>query len=346
MALGVVIPVARQRAFDSNGAPLAGAKLESWLAGTSTPQALYSDDALSVPLPNPVIADGNGYFPAMFSEPVALKLELRTSADVVIWTTDDITSTNLFTGLIATAVRFGHYIGEPSPPTNFDGLNISSHVIVEPPYDSSAMIRTAPQIDATLQTAILKLAGFLSEIDILLGSAGAPLVYGMEIVGPSIGTLGAVPIQAHTLKISGLPTIGATRFGIDIEDAGLSVGGPLRKDATITPTQLTANVNDYNPTGIDAAYMVRLSSDASRNITGLLVTGAGGPSATQNLNGRELWLTNVGAQNVVLVHESASSVATNRFILPGAANYTLTPGLSCLVIYDNTDGRWRVLGNA
>ncbi len=41
----------------------------------------------------------------------------------------------------------------------------------------------------------------------------------------------------------------------------------------ISPSQITSNQNDYNPTGLSGASTLRLSTDASRNITGL----QGGP---------------------------------------------------------------------
>lgn len=47
------------RAFDSNGKPLAGGKLYSYLTGTTTPQATYADPT-GTPNDNPVILDANG----------------------------------------------------------------------------------------------------------------------------------------------------------------------------------------------------------------------------------------------------------------------------------------------
>lgn len=97
----------------------------------------------------------------------------------------------------------------------------------------------------------------------------------------------------------------------------------------ITPTQITSNQNDYNPTGLSTASTIRLSSDASRNITGL----QGGS------DGRLLFLQNVGGANVVLVDESASSTAANRFALDG--NQTIVPDQLVILQYDSTASRWR-----
>lgn len=84
-----ILPEVRWRAIDENGQPMAGAKLYSYVAGTSTPQALYSDSLLTTPLANPVVADSGGLFPELFVLPTGYKLDLQTSAGVSKWTADN-----------------------------------------------------------------------------------------------------------------------------------------------------------------------------------------------------------------------------------------------------------------
>lgn len=99
--------------------------------------------------------------------------------------------------------------------------------------------------------------------------------------------------------------------------------GPAR-----TPAQITADQNDYSP---GVGLFQRWSSDASRNVTGMV--------AGQDGEVRFVW--NVGAQNIVFVNESASSTAANRFACSTGANQTL-PTLRCLrAMYDATSSRWR-----
>lgn len=81
-----------------------------------------------------------------------------------------------------------------------------------------------------------------------------------------------------------------------------------------------------------AASVIRLSTDASRDLTGL----AGGS------DGRMAYIHNVGAQNCVLKDESASSTAGNRFALNG--DYTLRADTSVILMYDSTSSRWRLFG--
>lgn len=76
-------------ALDAAGNPLSGAKLYTYEAGTTTPQAVYQDAALTQPHTNPVVADSAGRFPAMYADG-AIKLDLRTSADVAVRVTDNV----------------------------------------------------------------------------------------------------------------------------------------------------------------------------------------------------------------------------------------------------------------
>lgn len=76
---------------DGNGNPYAGAKLYFYVTGTTTLQNTYSDSALSSANTNPVVADANGLFSAIYLDPtLTYKAVLKTSADVTIWTRDPI----------------------------------------------------------------------------------------------------------------------------------------------------------------------------------------------------------------------------------------------------------------
>lgn len=101
----------------------------------------------------------------------------------------------------------------------------------------------------------------------------------------------------------------------------------------ISPTQLSANTNDWAPTGIDAATVIRASTDASRNLTGL----------TGGRDGRLIVLRNVGSNAIVLKDSDANSTAANRFDF--GADITLAAKQHALLQYDATDSRWKMLGN-
>ena len=65
----------------SEGVPAAGYQLFFYESGTSTPQDVYADPGLTTPLANPVVADANGRFGAIWLSPSpAYKVQLFTAA--------------------------------------------------------------------------------------------------------------------------------------------------------------------------------------------------------------------------------------------------------------------------
>lgn len=109
----------------------------------------------------------------------------------------------------------------------------------------------------------------------------------------------------------------------------VSTGGRLAI-LPATPAQIIADQNDYNP---GTAGFFRLSSDASRNITGILA-GATGARMT---------VINVGANNIVLQNQNAGSALANRIITGTGADITLAPDDIAELWYDLATARWRVL---
>lgn len=107
----------------------------------------------------------------------------------------------------------------------------------------------------------------------------------------------------------------------------------------ISPTALSADQNDWSPTGLSTASVIRASaSSAGRNITGL----AGGA------DGRIIVLYNTGSLFLTLKNESASSSAANRFSFGGLGTVTnpdisLWTGDSVVLMYDSTASRWRCI---
>lgn len=54
-------PVAKQQFFDASGKPLAGGALYTFQAGTTTPQAAYTESSGTIPYTNPIILDAGGF---------------------------------------------------------------------------------------------------------------------------------------------------------------------------------------------------------------------------------------------------------------------------------------------
>lgn len=83
-------PVLRQRYFDSNGLPLAGGKLFSYQAGTSTLQNTYTDQSGVTPNANPLVLDSQGYGTMWVDPTLSYKFVLEDTSGNVQWTIDNV----------------------------------------------------------------------------------------------------------------------------------------------------------------------------------------------------------------------------------------------------------------
>lgn len=97
MAAGRIVLSQYFPARDRNGRLVAGARLFVYSDGTTTKAPIYSNESLTTPLANPVVANSSGQFPS-------------------IWATDDLEYTLSITG------PDGESIGNPSV---FDGFSVS-----------------------------------------------------------------------------------------------------------------------------------------------------------------------------------------------------------------------------
>jgi hypothetical protein len=132
---------------------------------------------------------------------------------------------------------------------------------------------------------------------------------------------------ARAVELSGL-----TLDGGSYEQLFTAISSPVQ--SVLTPAQISANTDNYAPTGYEVAAIVRVSSDAARDLTGI------GPVASNRYRVKRL--VNVGAFTITLRHETTSTAA-NRFTCPGAVDYQLAAGESALVHYDAVTNRWRIL---
>ena len=107
----------------------------------------------------------------------------------------------------------------------------------------------------------------------------------------------------------------------------------VRYVGIVTPPQITTSQNNYNPTGLGTARILRINASTPLNITGI----------TALASGTVLSLVNVGSSTITLTQEDAASTAQNRFNLPGAVNLALTAQSSVQIFYDAALTRWLTL---
>jgi hypothetical protein len=111
MATGTYAPSVDYQFFTDAGAVLDGGKLYFYAAGTSTPLDTYSDVGLTTPNTNPIILNSAGRSAnAIFFTASSYKLICKDSADVTLWTRDDIASVPATTLDVDVSVVFGEAV--------------------------------------------------------------------------------------------------------------------------------------------------------------------------------------------------------------------------------------------
>jgi len=127
-------------------------------------------------------------------------------------------------------------------------------------------------------------------------------------------------------------TIYAQLVSANIFTGALTASSQLLLPGVITAS-ITADQNDYAPTGIANASRIRISSDQdSRVITGL----SGGAE------GRVIVIENTGSYIINFPFQSSSSAAANRFNTHSSLTITMAPGDLFTLIWNTTSNCWHL----
>lgn len=146
-----------------------------------------------------------------------------------------------------------------------------------------------------------------------------------------------VTVQAYDADTVKYDVAGAFTTDQDFQ-AQLEISEELIIDGLISPTQITSSQNNYAPTGIGTANVVRVDSDGDYEITGI--------SASQ-VEGRVLVIQNDGSNLLTLTHnDTGNSTAANCFDLLNDTDFILGAGGAIILMYDGTASRWRQIGGA
>jgi hypothetical protein len=105
--MALLSPTPKQQFFDSNGLPLAGGKVYTYAAGTTSPIATYVDAAGVTANTNPIILDSQGMCNIWLLTSASYKYVVYDADDVLQFTTDNIGVT-LSTASFATPPIIGN----------------------------------------------------------------------------------------------------------------------------------------------------------------------------------------------------------------------------------------------
>ena len=109
-------PTPKQQIFGSDGLPLVGGKIYTYAAGTTTPLATYTDAGAGTANTNPIILNSLGQANIWLAPASSYKFSVYTSADVLLYTVDNITAPIDYLSLV-TELASPPPIGSTAPNT-------------------------------------------------------------------------------------------------------------------------------------------------------------------------------------------------------------------------------------
>lgn len=122
-------PPLKFTAWDSSGNPLAGGKLYTYVAGTTTPKATYTDSGLGTPNANPVILNSRGEASVWLSG--AYQLVLKDASDVTIYSQDNVTDALTNSTISGTLTISSTAVTWSGNPTHSGNHTFSGNVSVQ-----------------------------------------------------------------------------------------------------------------------------------------------------------------------------------------------------------------------
>lgn len=242
----------RIQQFDANGAPLSGAKLYVYENGTTTPVSLFSDRAGMNAAANPIVADSTGRFPVRYvAADDLLTFDLDTSADVDVWSDDDM---------------------EPVP--NTDGALQAANNLDDVADPATALANLGAGELAALDYADLSVcadpkggADYALIYDVSAAAWKKLVLADFRVMFPFIIAVGdeTTAITTGTAKVSFRAPWAMSIFGVKASLTTASSSGVVTVDinesgASILSTKLTIDANEK--TSITAATPVVISDNA------------------------------------------------------------------------------------
>ena len=220
-------------------------------------------------------------------------------------------------------------------PTNLIVDDVSTLDVETQSGDGMQMLSSAPVVFRTMRVRGATNSDTEREFQKTTGTLYSVFASGANFLRfrDKTNAVDMVTMGSRGLRLGSTSHPELNKDGVQCSGAGwgFSTDSGRFRASPLSPAEITANQNNYNP-GTNGVW--RLSSDASRTITGI-----SGPVA-----GDYLEIINVGSNDIVLANESASSTAGNRIITGLGADLTLNAGEWARLWYDSTSSRWRVLG--
>jgi hypothetical protein len=227
---GTLIPNVPGQWFTSDGNPCASCKLYAYEAGSTTPLDTYSDVALTTPNANPVVLDSAGRA-TIYLSATNYKFVLKTSADVTIWTRDNV-GANLSATVAATdnSVCDGRLTLTTSTPVTTADVTAATTVYFTPYKGNRCAL-----YDGSSSWSITS----YTELSIALGSDAADTNYDVFIYTSSGNpAIERVAWTSATVRATALTTVDGVL--VKSSDSTKRYVGTYRTTSTIGQTEDSA----------------------------------------------------------------------------------------------------------
>jgi hypothetical protein len=138
-------PIVNDQQVDSNGAPLSGGSIYTYLAGTSSPYPTYTDNTGLTPQANPIVLNSLGLpsSPIWLTGSIAYKFTIRDALGVLQRTIDNISGINDANVSLSQWITFG------SAPTYISATSFSVA------GDQTGTFQVARRIQATVTAGVV-----------------------------------------------------------------------------------------------------------------------------------------------------------------------------------------------
>lgn len=149
-------------------------------------------------------------------------------------------------------------------------------------------------------------------------------------------------VEAITSGTSAIDTVSGLQTNGLFQAAASILQTTVTLPTSTTPTAISGTLNNYSPTQIGAVSVLRQDVSSAATITGL------DPAINTGSNaGRLLLIENIATtvgDTITLTNEDAGSTAADRFTLPNAASWVISPGGAVILRYSGTASRWIIEG--
>lgn len=180
------------------GGICAGCKLYSYAAGTTTPQSVYTDAALATPHANPVVLDSAGRATIFLDPALSYKFTLTTSADVTIWTKDNVTGPYASVLTVSAADTRGIQITRTGADAGLSIESSGSGKVYGIVANTSGGLRIQDDSDSTPRVE-------LTGDDVNIVGTGTTTISGAAAMGSTLAVTGAATFSANVTGSATVP---------------------------------------------------------------------------------------------------------------------------------------------